>query len=408
MGISAGCCVKTACCYAACSLCSKCGAPRRVFARLAYVIFALIWAIFSIVMLFYGDYVFSIFNKFLDCPYDETEESCIQISAVYRTSFTLVIFHLILFCICLLKGPLPSAINEGAWPLKILLSIGLYVLTFFISNSFFKIYGYVAMVLSGIFIIYEMILLIDLAYTWNGHWVSSYDNSNEAGSSCNIWIVLLFTFTFIFYGLGIVICVYMYMEYYEGWWTILLTSITIGAAILYTIISLLPVIENGSIFTCSLIFLFSSCLNASAVMSDPTLEGKTNSLIQISIGLVFLFVILFYISGTTSDNKDKIQKSANEKTKAPTPISGAGNIAMEKSEEALEAPARSYNTIEQKEEEELPQNTTATALFHLVMVFVAFYFAMLLTNWGAPNIDDDIKNYTGFSKEWLGIILGYY
>ena len=119
----------------------------------------------------------------------------------------------------------------------------------------------------------------------------------------------------------------------------------------------------------------------------------------------FLFEIILYISATTSDNREQIQKSSKEKSKAPTPISGAGNIIMEKNDEALEAPARSYNTIEQKEEEELPQNTTATALFHLVMVFVAFYFAMLLTNWGSPNMDVYYKNYTEFSKEWLGMII---
>lgn len=396
MGLSIGCCVGTACCNAICCICTKCGTPRRVFARLGYIVLSVVLVIFSLLMLFYGDRVFSVFNRFLNCPDGVTKDACLQISAVYRMSFALAIFHFLLFLICLCKGPLPTAIHEGAWPIKIAFLVGLYVISFLIDNSVLKVYGYITMVASGLFLIYEMVLLIDLAYTWNNHWVSAYDS----GKSSGCWMALLIIFTVIFYALGLTVCILMYAYYSSRWWCVLLTTLTIFSAIVYTILSILHFAENASLFTCSLIFCFTSCMNASVILSDPYMDGSKNSLLQIFIGLVFLYVILFYVSGTTVEKKNAVQKEDGKGEEGIPIASKAGEAVMEKDDG--EEVTIAHTSDRQTEEEKLPEITLQTALFHLLMVFVAFYFAMVLTNWGAPNIGDDYENYYGFSKEWLG------
>mmetsp|Transcript_12516 Transcript_12516/g.12563 ORF Transcript_12516/g.12563 Transcript_12516/m.12563 type:complete len:104 (-) Transcript_12516:34-345(-) len=42
----------------------------------------------------------------------------------------------------------------------------------------------------------------------------------------------------------------------------------------------------------------------------------------------------------------------------------------------------------------------STIIFQAFMVFVSIYYAMLITNWGRPTIDDD--NYDYFIDEWAG------
>ena len=393
MGLSLGCCITTACCNALCCICSKCGAPRRVFARLGYVVFSLICVVFSIIMLYFGNYIFSYFNKFLDCPDDHTKDSCLRISAVYRMSFILAIFHLVLFLICLCKSKISSAIHEGAWPLKIIIIVALYICTFFINNSVLKVYGYITMVTSGIFLVYEAILLIDLACVWNSSWVSSYDS--EKSPCC--WMTLLIVFTAIFYAGGLTICILMYAYYYSHWWTVFITTLTIISGIIFSILTLLKLSESSSLFTCSLVYLFISCMNASVILSDPYRIVSKNSLLQIFLGLIFLYIVLFYVSGTTVESKHAIENNENNSNKPMPVATGAGDVVMEKTndeEVKLES--------QESQEENLPDVTIQTALFHLLMMFASLYLAMVLTNWGAPNLDDFYKNYTDFSKEWLG------
>eukprot|EP00826_Nyctotherus_ovalis_P044250 TRINITY_DN4769_c0_g1_i1.p1 TRINITY_DN4769_c0_g1~~TRINITY_DN4769_c0_g1_i1.p1 ORF type:complete len:438 (+),score=96.10 TRINITY_DN4769_c0_g1_i1:107-1420(+) len=397
MGLSIGCCIGTACCNALCCLCSKCGTPRRVFARLGYIILSLVLVLFSLLMLFYGDYVFSVFNRFIRCPDGVTKDACLQISAVYRMSFTLAIFHFLLFLICLCKGPLPTAIHEGAWPIKILFVVGLYFGSFFIRNSVFEIYGYIAMVLSGLFLIYEMILLIDIAYTWNSHWVGGYDS----GRSSKCWMVLLIIFTVVFYGLGLTVCILMYIYYSSKWWSILLTTLTIFSDVVFSALSVLKFAENASLFTCSLIFCFVSCMNASVILSDPYMDNSKNALLQIFIGLAFLYLVLFYVSGTTVEKKKAVDGVSDKNEEGIPIVSKAGEVVMEK-DEGEEVAITHKSGRDSDEEEKLPEITLQTALFHLLMTFVAFYFSMVLTNWGAPNIGSSEKHYRGFSKRWLG------
>jgi len=326
-----------------------------------------------------------------------TKDACLQISAVYRVSFALAIFHFILFLICLCKGSLSTAIHEGAWPLKIVILIAIYVCSFFIDNSVMKVYGYIAMVISGLFLVYEAILLIDIAYTWNNYWISSYDK----GGSSNCWMALLIIFTFIFYGLGLTFCVLMYVYYSSKWYLIFLTTLTLVAGVAFTVLSILRFAESASLFTCSLIFCFISSMNASVILSDPYRTNAKNTPLQISIALVFLYMVLFYVSGTTVEKKNAIQKKEDKENEETPIVSKAGEAVMEKDDG--EEVVITHNEGENDgKEEKLPEVTLQTALFHLLMVFVAFYLAMILTNWGAPNIGNDHENYHGFSKEWLG------
>jgi len=399
------CCLGTLCCMCCCTSCGTCGVPRKLFSRLGYVFITLVWIVFGIIMLFYGNYLFDIFNRFLDCPTDQRKDSCLQISVIFRISLTLVLFHSLMFLICLCPNKISSAINEGAWPIKIAIQIGVFIAVFFINNSGIKIFGYIGMVISGFFLIYEMILLIDIAYVWNDTWVNAYDKSEEANSGNSIvWMVLLIIFTFIFYAGGLAICIVLYVYHATPWWSSFLTSLTIVAGIIYTGISISRLVEKGSIFTCGLIFLFTSCLNASIVLSDPKETTRADALLQIFIGIFFLYLALLYVSGTTADTGEELPSQEGH-MKAPKIMNGAGNVVMEKKEEnqnVAAPPVRSTEADEPAQNYALPELTLATALFHLLMVFASFYIGMLISNWGVPNLSKNEKNYLDFSKEWLG------
>lgn len=97
-------------------------------------------------------------------------EQCYGYVAVQRINFALGFFH-VLMALMLIRvrsskdGRAP--IQNGFWAPKILGWIGMIVLTFFIPNSFFIVWGnYFAMIGACLFLLIGLILLVDLAHNW--------------------------------------------------------------------------------------------------------------------------------------------------------------------------------------------------------------------------------------------------
>ena len=97
-------------------------------------------------------------------------EQCYGYVAVQRINFALGFFHLIMAM--MLVGVRSSKdgrapIQNGFWGPKIIAWLALVVLTFFIPNSFFIVWGnYFAMVGACLFLLIGLILLVDLAHNW--------------------------------------------------------------------------------------------------------------------------------------------------------------------------------------------------------------------------------------------------
>lgn len=116
---------------------------ERSFARVGYVIFSIVWVILGIVIMFFAPGALSPFDSFIDCsvsgnPSSSNTDVCFGISTMYRISFLLAIFHVVM----LLFGLCPDnegtrTFHDGCWPFKFLLILVGFIVTLFIPNSFF-------------------------------------------------------------------------------------------------------------------------------------------------------------------------------------------------------------------------------------------------------------------------------
>lgn len=110
-----------------------------------------------------------------------------------------------------------SSLQHSWWSIKILLLLALLVAIFFIPNFVFIGYGefvrlfaglirigWVALVGSILFILIQLILLVDFAHSWNESWVANYEESG------NCWLGMLLTSTILMYGLSLTLTVLMY------------------------------------------------------------------------------------------------------------------------------------------------------------------------------------------------------
>ena len=89
------------------------------------------------------------------CADESNSKICLANGFIGRMSFILVLFHLVVFLICLGRNEMAAAFHDGCWAFKLLLIFGGYVGSFWIDSSFFTgFYMPVAFWLSAIFLFY--------------------------------------------------------------------------------------------------------------------------------------------------------------------------------------------------------------------------------------------------------------
>jgi hypothetical protein len=269
------------------------------------------------------------------------------------------------------------------------------VLSFFISNDFFKVYGYCAMVASCLFMIYEMILIIDMAYSWNQSWVDNYDEC-QSSSSHGCWCAMLIIGTLATIGGGLTIYILLMKNTLSDDneskifdWVLAIAPIV--AAVIYFVLTIIQVAQGGSIFTCGLFFFFQSFITSSAFFSRPRKINAERMLLEIIIGLGFLFFVLFYV-GMRTEKDPPATTEEEEKKKASSLADKVTNAVAETKDDGQEV-------LTSGEEKTLVVSEKAV-MFHLLMAFASLYYSMVLSNWGSPFVDNQ-NAPEGFSTGWL-------
>ena len=188
----------TCCCgSAACSLCCKClpSMKNSTSTRLAYAFILIISAAVSAILLIpgLGSFLERILpgicsNISIPIGTDQLSinvvnqqallncKSILGYFAVYRICFSLACFFLLFMIVMLYvkSSHDPRAkIQNGFWFFKILIYIGILVGAFFIPNngSFEEVFMYFGMIGGFMFILMQLILIIDFVHSWNESWV---------------------------------------------------------------------------------------------------------------------------------------------------------------------------------------------------------------------------------------------
>jgi hypothetical protein len=184
------------CCgSAACSLCCK-SLPSMKYStstRLSYAFMLLSCTILSTIALIPGlgktlktllpgicsniSYIIINKDQMIDC------ESILGYFAVYRICFALVCFYFLFMTIMIYvrSSQDPRAmIQNGFWFFKWLGLAGLLVGAFYIkSGSFEEIFMYFGIIGGFVFILVQLLFLIDFAHTWNEKWVEKFENDQK-------------------------------------------------------------------------------------------------------------------------------------------------------------------------------------------------------------------------------------
>ncbi|NWZ84411.1 SERC2 protein, partial [Poecile atricapillus] len=380
------------CGSAPCLLCGCCpSAKNSTISRLLFTFFLFLGTLVSIIMIIPG--VEKELHKLpgfcegsgsvlgvqtnVDCS------SFLGHKAVYRMGFAMAafffLFAVLTVCVRSSKDP-RAALQNGFWFFKFLLLVGITVGAFYIPDgAFTSVWFYFGVVGSFLFILIQLVLLIDLAHSWSQRWLRNVDEGNAKG-----WYAG---------GINLILC------------------------LLVSVVSVLPKIQeaqpHSGLLQASLITLYTIYVTWSALANVPTRRCNPTLLLRNStgsatateppttwwdapsiVGLVIFILCTLFISLRSSDHPQVNKLMLTEESGAGPGPGGA--------EEGGEH--RAYDN----EQDGVSYNYT---FFHLCLLLAALYIMMTLTNWYRPDESLQVLRspwtavWVKICSSWAGLLL---
>ncbi|CEO60366.1 Membrane protein TMS1 [Penicillium brasilianum] len=279
-----GSCCGAATCSAVCSACGK--FQNSMATRVAYAFILLINSIVSWIMLtpWAMKKLQHLTLDYMEIKCDGKE--CHGWVAVHRINFGLGLFHLILALLLLgVKNSRDSraALQNGFWGPKILFWLGFVVMSFFIPEPFFFVYGnYIAFFCAMLFLLLGLILLVDLAHSWAELCLQKIEDSDS-----RLWRGLLIGSTLGMYLASLVMTILMYVFFAKSGCSMNQAAITVNLIVFLIIsaVSVQPAVQESNpragLAQAAMVTVYCTYLTLSAVSMEPD-DNNCNPLIRSS------------------------------------------------------------------------------------------------------------------------------
>ncbi|XP_011345417.2 probable serine incorporator isoform X3 [Ooceraea biroi] len=355
----------------------------------------------------------------LDC------ESAVGYLAVYRICFILSLYFFLMSVIMIRvkssRDP-RAPIQNGFWAIKYLLIIGGIIGAFFIpEKSFGSTWMYFGMLGGLLFIIIQLILIVDFAHSWADAWVGNYEQTESKG-----WYAALLGATFFNYAVATAGAVLLYVYYTHANMCGLnkfFISFNLILCIIVSVVSILPAVQEhqprSGLLQSSVVMLYVMYLTWSGISNSPDRDCNPGFLGIISgndvnaqnrvafdkesiIGLIIWFSCVLYSSLRSASNSSKLTMSQNMLVQDNGAVRNTGEQSLIGNEEGRNPDAEAGNDAKVWDNEE-EKVAYSWSFFHLMFALATLYVMMTLTNWYKPNSSLDTLNANNASM-WVKII----
>jgi len=333
--------------------------------------------------------------------------------AVYRVSLGNFLFF---FGMCLAlvgvkdRGDARDALHHSHWGLKFMLWLLLTFAPFLLPNPVINAYAWLARVGSGLFLVVQMVILLDFAAAWNESWVSKDSDT---------WMYALLAVTVTCYA-GSLVTVGLLFHWYrpnsDCHLNATLVSLTLVMAVVFSVVSIHPAVKGGSLMPSSLMCAYCVYLCFSALSSEPTgyacngLASDSGAVSQSSLVMGMMVTMLSVVYSALRAGSSSSFFQLEDDVPAPGGEAGFSRYT------ALTPPAHQTTDEDgvplEPDDEELgppraaprPKGPVAYnySFFHLIFAFASMYTAMLMTGWGSGTEQAD-KIDIGWTSVWVKI-----
>ncbi|ULT91257.1 hypothetical protein L5515_008927 [Caenorhabditis briggsae] len=409
------CAAPAACCFgsAACSLCcSACpGAKNSTTTRIMYALMLISATFIAVMMLLPGVQQKLVDNKWL-CDYAGVNcQHAIGYQAVYRVCAGAASFFFLMMILMIGVSSSKdgrSSIQNGFWFFKYILMFGIITGYFFIgSESLATPLMYIGMLGAFLFILIQLILIVDFAHGLAESWVSQYEDNDSRACYAGLLVT-----TFGGFLLCLIAAGYVFLNYAIGdgcglpkFFIIVNVLICVAISILSVSPMVQEVMPRSGLLQAVVISGYIIYLTWSALLSNPnescnptvanitqsTITTGTNNKIDDTfvtpmpvhslISLLIWLVCLVYASIRNSSNTSlgKITGDTEEHVQLNDV---EGGKAWDNEEEGV---AYSYS------------------FFHFMFCLASLYVMMTLTSWYHPDSDLAHLN-SNMASVWVKIV----
>ncbi|KAM5247270.1 serine incorporator 2 [Ctenodactylus gundi] len=419
-------CASCLCGSAPCILCTCCPSSRNsTVSRLVFTCFLFLGMLVSIIMLSPGvesqlyklpwvceveSPTPGILQGHIDCG------SLLGFRAVYRMCFATAafffLFALLMICVRSSRDP-RAAIQNGFWFFKFLILVGITVGAFYIPDgSFSNIWFYFGVVGSFLFILIQLLLLIDFAHSWNQVWLGKAEEHDSRA-----WYAGLFFFTLVFYTLSVTAVVLLFVYYtqpsacYEGK---VFVSLNLVFCVCVSIVAVLPKVQeaqpNSGLLQASVVTLYTMFVTWTALSNVPDQKCNPHLLTYLSnetivagpegyetqwwdapsiVGLIIFILCTLFISVRSSDHR---QVNSLMQTEECSTVLEA--TQQQQQQQGVPCEGRVFDN-------EQDGVTYSYSFFHFCLVLASLHIMMTLTNWYRPG--DMHKMISTWTAVWVKI-----
>ncbi|KAI0229868.1 Membrane protein tms1 [Massospora cicadina] len=320
-----------------------------------------------------------------------------------------------------------ASIQNKYWLLKFAVWLLLLGLSFFIPNGFIQFWGsHVALVGAALFILIQLLLLVDFAHTFTETCLDKHERSDD-----NKWLYVIFGGSASILALSITLTGALY-GFFAGSGCSLnrfYISANLGLAATALFCSVHPRVQEenprSGLLQAGLVVAYCTYLITSAIVNEPTVKGlghcnpldhatgtRTTSIV---IGGLFTLIAIAYSTSRAATNSTSLMSfSGGPDTALPLDQPSIKSQAIHASVESgsLQPSEVQGGTKGAPEDDETEGVAYSYALFHLVFAIAAMYVALLLTNWNSisSNSDDFISIGRSYPAMWVKVVsswIGY-
>ncbi|GBG63476.1 hypothetical protein CBR_g38094 [Chara braunii] len=405
-----GSCVASCCAVCACEACKGvAGGITRRSARLAYCgifFFALLtsWVL--------RDFAEPVLEKipWIDTMGLKPSKEWYGTQAVLRVTLGNFLFFLlfsILLCGVKDKREVRDGWQHGGWMLKFILWIAIIVIAFLVPNSAVHVYGHLARFGSGVFLLIQVVLLLDFMYTWNESWVSADDER---------WLYGLFGVSALSYILtGVLAGLLFYWFNPAGedcQLNIFFISFTLFLTAAISVLSVHPSI-NGSLLPSSIITLYCMYLCYNALASEPRtyecnglakhLNAVSRSTLLMGVTTTMLAVVYSAVRAGSSTSLFSPPDSPTVGGADTEPMLAPNRVAMGDGKDAGgdEEEGTSSVSFRRRRRDDPHPVSYNYSFFHIIFALASMYSAMLLTGWGREATEGTEIIDVGWTSVWV-------
>lgn len=304
------------------------------------------------------------------------------------------------------------SLHHGHWLLKAGLWALCNALPFFLPVGVVGAYSWLARFGSPLFLLIQMIILLDVTQSWNDAWV-------EAGEGDVRYFHALLAVTAAAYAGCAAIAGLLYHFFAPASadcsLNISLITLALILCIVLSTITLHPAVQRGSLFPAACISLYTMYLQYSALQSEPR-DYECNALgarlsaasaTTLATGVLLTLVSVVYSAFRAGSNTQTFSTggyeepliaahSRQEEEGAAGTSAGLDGVAPGAA--AMERPAGGHVSAD------LEPVTYNYSQFYLVFALASMYIAMLMTGWGSQAGEAKYLINVGWTSVWVKVV----